>query len=180
MAITLRTKLERKNNGIKVENAISFFKNLEKSKVSSGFHKDVGKEILKRATNTEFGGVIYFAPHQHDVLAPPRPIVRMYLYPEMKKDINKTYVDSIDYETNKKLRNPQTNAIEVLEKVGEMCKDLQKAKVFIKGFDTSTNTTGYDPNYNGAEIVEYKGFDQPWIGKTGETFEAIDYKVTKR
>ena len=104
----------------------------------------------------------------------------MYLYPEMKKDITDVYSDSIDYEKDKKLKNPRNNAIETLDKVGERCVDLQKAKIFTRGFDTSTNSTGSDPNYNGAEIVEYKGFDQPWIGKTGETFDAIDYKVTKR
>ena len=56
MANTIQITLEAKSNGININNAIAYFKGLENHKVSSGFHKDVGAEILKRAIHTEFGG----------------------------------------------------------------------------------------------------------------------------
>ena len=180
MGISIKTSLKRKGNGIKPENAIAYFRGLQENKISSGFHKDVGAEILKRAINTEFGGVIYFKPHNHNVLAPPRPIVRMYLYPEMRDKVTKIYAENIDNSKDTNLRTPNNNVQKTLEELGKECSYLQKEKIFLRDFDTSTNYTPYDPNYNGAEIVEYKGFDQPWIGKSGKTIEAIDYKVEKR
>ena len=68
------------------------------------------------------------------------------------------------------------NKLKLIEKLGYL---LNKNDV-IEQIDTSTNNTPFDPDYNGAEIVDYKGFDQPWIGKTGRTINAINYKVRAR
>ena len=180
MAISIKTSLKRKSNGIKSENAIAYFQSLNDNKVSSGFHKDVGAEILKRAIHTEFGGSWYEEPFGASGKVPPRPIVRMYLYPEMREGITKTYSQNINSEKNKKLTMPSSNARGTLEEVGKECSYLQKEKVFLRGFDESTNKTPYDPNYNGEKTINWKGFDQPWIGRSGQTVDAIDYKVEKR
>lgn len=173
-------KLEFKQRDIRLKDVPKYYQTLTENKVSVGFHKDVGIRILTKAVNTEFGGLIYFSPHKHYVTAPPRPIVRMYLYPEMKEKITQEFQKAINDEMGRGIKTPKTNAKNSLKHVGEECVYMQKEKVFIRGFDNSTNDTPFDPDYNGEEIVDYKGFDQPWIGKTGKTIEAINYKVRAR
>lgn len=173
-------KLEFKKHDIRLKDVPKFYQTLIQNKVSVGFHKEVGKQILTKATNTEFGGVIYFKPHKHYVLAPPRPIVRMYLYQEMKDKITQELQKAINNEIKQGIKTPISCAKNSLKKLGKECADMQKEKIFLRGFDTSTNNTPFDPDYNGAEIVDYKGFDQPWIGKTGRTINAINYKVRAR
>ena len=100
---------------------------------------------------------------------------------DLTKDIELHKEVEISFaEKNKKLTMPSSNARETLEEVGKECSYLQKEKVFLRGFDESTNKTPYDPNYNGEKTINWKGFDQPWIGRSGQTVNAIDYKVEKR
>lgn len=172
--------LKLKERDVRLKDIPKYYESLCEKKISVGFHKDVGIRILTKAINTEFGGIIYFKPHKHYVLAPPRPIVRMYLYPRMKQEIAKAFLNSIDEEMNKGIRPIKTSAKNSLKKVGERCVDLQQEQIFLRDYDVSTNDTPFDPNFNGEEIVEYKGFDHPWIGKTGKTFNAINYKIQVR
>lgn len=182
MAYTVTTKLERKGNGIKVEDAITFFRSLEKNKVSSGIHSDAGAEIVKRAVHTEFGEAKFpqwetpFGTVRH---VPPRPAIRMTLYPEMKKEVTSTYSKSINNEKRGKLKNPNNNALEVLDEVGMKAQYLQQNKMIEGGYSWEGNISGNDPEHNGIRTIAYKGFDDPWIS-TGETLSKVDYKVTKR
>lgn len=174
-------KLEFKKRDVRLKDVPKFYGALIDNKLSVGFHKEVGVNILTKAMNTEFGGTIYFAPHQHYVTAPPRPIVRMYLYPRMTDKIHKSYSEYINDEILGGLKAPKTNAKDVLKNIGKECVYLQKSQIWMRDYDTSVNPYPHlDPNINGAEIVEYKGFDFPWIGKTGKTIEAINYKVRAR
>lgn len=179
MANTVQITLETKGNGININNAIAYFKGLENHKVSSGFHKDVGAEILKRAVHTEFGGSWYEEPYGASGTVPPRPVVRMYLYPEVVRAVGETYKDNIDNEKDTRLKIPNNNVVNTLENLGEVCSDLQKQRISIRDYDESTNDTPFDPNYNGEKTIKWKGFDHPWI-QTGQTLDAIDYKVEKR
>ena len=179
MAYTVTTKLERKGNGIKVEDAITFFRNLEKNKVSSGIHSDAGAEIVKRAVRTEFGGHWFEPPFGDSGTVPPRPAIRMTLYPEMKKEITFTYSKNIDIEKRGKLRSPNTNSLDVQKAVGEKCQFLQQEKMIEGGYYVYGTGKKYDPEHNGQKTIAWKGFDDPWIS-TGETLSKVDYKVTKR
>ena len=182
MTYTVQTKLERKGNGIKVENAIAFFRNLEKNKISSGIHKEEGREYIKRASHTEFGSPVFGAwetPFGKVNHVPPRPAIRMYLYPEMMKEVSNTYSKNINSEKKTKLRTPSNNALEVQEEVGLKCKTLQQEKMRKGGYSWEGNTTGNDPEHNGIRTIAYKGFDDPWI-QTGETVTKVNYKVTKK
>ena len=179
MAYNIHTSFEKKGNGIKVENAITFFRNLSEYKISSGVHKDAGSEYVKRAWHTEFGGHWYEPPFGDSGIVPPRPAIRMYLYPEMRDEITSTYSNSIDKEKRSKLRTPNSNSFEAQKSVGEKCQYLQQIKMMEGGYDTSTNKTKFDPEYNGQKTIDWKGFDDPWIG-TGETLGKVEYKVTKK
>jgi len=183
MTYVFRTSLERKNNGIKPENAISFFEELEKNKISAGIHGDKGGKVIKKAAHTEFGTTVFAegwgTPFGKVYVVPPRPVVRMYLYKDMKDKISETYEKSVNDEMRSKLKNPRQNANDVQSKIGEVCVELQHEKIAYGGFDNSTNSTGVDPEHNGERTILYKGFDHPWY-QTGETMEAIDYKVEKR
>lgn len=182
MTYTVRTKLERKGNGIKVENAITFFRNLENHKISSGIHSDAGAEIVKRAVHTEFGESMFYqweTPFGTVRHVPPRPAIRMTLYPEMKKEITSTYFESINNEKHKNIKNPNNNALKVLDEVGMMAQYLQQDKMIRGGYSWEGNISGNDPEHNGERTIAYKGFDDPWR-QTGETISAVSYKVTKR
>lgn len=179
MAYNIHTSFEKKGNGIKVENAIAFFRNLSEYKISSGIHKDAGLEYVKRAVHTEFGGHWFELPFGDSGIVPPRPAIRMYLYPEMREEITTTYSKGIDSEKKGKLRVPSTNSLEVQKEVGEKCQYLQQEKMIEGGYDTSTNRTKFDPEYNGQKTIAWKGFDDPWIS-TGETLGKVEYKVTKK
>ena len=198
MAYTVTTKLERKGNGIKVEDAITFFRSLEKNKVSSGIHSDVGKHIVQKAAHTEFGSAQIIPvfpdgwvgkdiPQGFDKpygsvgtkRVPPRPAIRMFLYQDMRQGITDEYALELNRQKHAKLKNPKINATQTLEKVGQECVYMQRDKMARGGFDQSTNDTGLNPEVNGDRTVAYKGFDDPWV-QTGETISAVDYKVTKR
>lgn len=177
MAYTIQTKLERKGNGIKVENAIAFFRSLEKNKISSGIHKDEGQEFVKRAAHTEFG-----TPRFGDWgwgIVPPRPAIRMFLYPEMMDEVSKTFYEYINSEKKTKLISPSSSAQEVDEQVGYMCQYLQQTKMMDGGYSLEGNTTGLDPEHNGLPTIEFKGFDDPWIS-TSQTLAHVNFKVTKK
>lgn len=177
MAYTTTIKLERKGNGIKIEDAIAFFRSLEKNKISSGVHKDAGIEYVKRAAHTEFGTPV-FGDWGWGIV-PPRPAIRMSLYPEMKEEITKTYSKNINLEKKSKLMSPNNSALQVQEEIGSKAQFLQQNKMIEGGYSWEGNTTGYDPEHNGIRTIMYKGFDDPWIS-TGETLSKVDYKVTKR
>ena len=182
MSYNFTTKLEKRDNGIKLENAISFFEELQKNKITVGVHKDKGAKVVKKAAHTEFGTTVFEGwntPFGKLYVVPPRPVIRMYLYPEMKEEISETYKKSVDAEMGSKAKNPRQNTEEVQKNVGETCVKLQQEKIAYGGFDQSTNSTGVDPEHNGIRTIEYKGFDHPWY-QTGETMEAIDYKIEKR
>lgn len=179
MTYTVTTKLERKGNGIKIEDAITFFRDLDKNKISSGVHSDAGAEFVKRAVHTEFGGYWNEEPFGASGTVPPRPAIRMYLYPEMKEEVTSTYSKSINNEKRGKLRNPNSNSLNVQKEVGEKCKTLQKDKMTNGGYYVYGTGNKFDPEHNGQKTIAWKGFDDPWIG-TGETVSKVDYKVTKR
>lgn len=182
MTYTMTIKLERKGNGIKVDDAITFFRSLEKNKISSGIHKEEGQEYIKRAAHTEFGSPVFGSwetPFGTVSQVPPRPAIRMGLYPEMRKDITDTYYKNINTQKKSKLRNPNSNALDVQEQVGMKAQYLQQQKMIVGGYSWEGNTTGNDPEHNGIRTVVWKGFDDPWIS-TGETLEHVNYKVTKR
>lgn len=183
MAYNMFAKLERKGNGIKVEDAITFFRDLEQLKVSSGVHSDEGSEYIKRAAHTEFG-TTRFAPWNTPFgmvyVVPPRPAIRMGLYPEMRKEITDTYIKNINAQKKSKLKKPGNNALSVQEEVGIKAQYLQQEKMRKGGYSLEGNTTNLDPEHNGVRTVAYKGFDDPWIGKTGETIEHVNYKVTRK
>lgn len=182
MTYGVTTKLERKGNGIKPNDAIAFFRNLEKTKVSSGIHKEEGQEYVKRAAHTEFGSPVFGSwetPFGTVHQVPPRPAIRMFLYPEMKEEITNTYSKNINSEKKSKLRMPSNNALEVQEQVGMMCQYLQQEKMIKGGYSWEGNNTGNDPEHNGIRTIIWKGFDDPWIS-TGETLGHVNYKVTKR
>ena len=183
MAYNFKTSLQRKNNGIKPENAMVFFEELQKNKISVGIHKDKGALAVKKAAHTEFGTTVFKdgwkTPFGKVYVVPPRPVVRMYLYKDMKDAISETYEKKVNNEMKSKLKNPKQNADDVQEEIGEVCVILQQSKITKGGFDNFTNNTGLDPEHNGIRTINYKGFDHPWY-QTGETLEAIDYKVEKR
>lgn len=183
MSYNFSTKLERKDNGIKFENAISFFKELEKNKITAGIHKDKGALTLKKAVHTEFGTTMFpegwKTPFGKVYVVPPRPVTRMYLYPEMKEEISETYKNSVDEEMATKIKNPKQNVRRVQESIGEVCVKLQQEKIAYGGFSQSVNDTRVDPEHNGERTIQYKGFDHPWY-QTGKTMDAIDYKIEKR
>ena len=189
--ISINVETVKGKDGLKLENLISYYKSLSDNVVTVGVHKDKGRELVKRAAHTEFGTTLFEegwgTPFGHVYVVPPRPAIRMYLYPEMIDTIKTTYIDSID--TSKKLgvKNPVQDAKEAQEVVGEVSKTMQKEKMLKGGYDQSTNDTGLDPEHNGAEIapgiyaktIAYKGFDDPWI-QTGETLNAVDFKIEKK
>lgn len=182
MAYTVQTKLERKGNGIRVEDAIAFFRGLEKNKISSGIHKEEGQEYIKRAAHTEFGSPVFGAwetPFGTVNHVPPRPAIRMFLYPDMLKEVSDTYSKKIDIEKKNKLKSPNNNVLEVQEKVGMKCQYLQQEKMIKGGYSWEGNNTGNDPEHNGIRTIMWKGFDDPCIS-TGETLQHVNYKVTKK
>lgn len=176
MANYIRTKLERKSNGIKIENAIEFFRELERNKVSSGIHREEGSEYVKRAAHTELGSPVFGDWGFGTV--PPRPAIRMTLYPEMMKQVNKTYCDNVNSAKRGNLVKPNDSAMDVLDKVGDTCQYLQQKKMIDGGYSWEGNTTGYGPEHNGERTILFKGFDDPWINTT-ETLQHVNYKVSK-
>ena len=196
MAYTIQTKLERKGNGIKVEDAIAFFRSLEKNKISSGIHKDEGQDVVLKASHTEFGTGRVMSmypdgwyggdippftdkPYGYVKRVPPRPAIRMYLYQDMRDKITNEYQFAMDVEKHSKLKQPNVNAQNVLKHVGSECVVMQRDKMARGGYDQSTNDTGLDPENNGLRTINYKGFNDPWV-QTGETISAVNYKVTKK
>lgn len=180
MTYTVTTNLERKGNGIKVENAIAFFRSLEKTKVSSGIHKEAGGKIIKRASRTEFGSPVFgswMTPFGIVNQVPPRPAIRMSLYPEMKEEITDTYSKNINKQKKHKLKAPYDSALGVQKEVGIKAQYLQQNKMIEGGYSWEGNTTGNDPEHNGVRTIVYKGFDDPWI-QTGETLAHVDYKIS--
>lgn len=196
MTYNYSTKLERKGNGIKIEDAITFFRDLSKNKISSGIHSDKGHNVVLKAAHTEFGTskVVpmfpngwngkdipngFEKPYGYVKKVPPRPAIRMYLYQDMRDNITEEFGVAMNREKKSKLRNPIDSSNEVLKTVGEECVVMQRNKMANGGYDTKTNDTGLNPENNGQRTVDYKGFDDVWV-QTGETISAVDYKVTKR
>lgn len=183
--VSLDVKIERKKNGIKIENLERYLKSLAQSKLSIGVHKEAGADLVKRAKHTEFGTqppnaiVWYEEGYGSSGIVPPRPIIRMYLYPEMLNGISKAYKQGIKMAKSVKMKDADRIAENTLNLVGQVGVSLQKEQVFLRNYDTSTNKSPFDPNYNGDKTIKYKGFDLPWIG-TGQTVEAINYKVTRK
>lgn len=195
MTYIIETKTERKGNGIKPENAIAFFRNLDKNKISSGIHKEAGKQVVLKAAHTEFGtGKVvpmypngwdgkdipngFDKPYGYVKRVPPRPAIRMYLYQDMKNNISEEYGVAINREKKTKLKNAVESANNVLKTVGAECVVMQRNKMANGNYDTSTNDTGLNPESNGQRTIDYKGFDDTWI-ETGETISAVDYKVSR-
>lgn len=203
MAIKIKTSLERKGNGIKSDDAIAFFRNLENNKISVGVHSDAGQDNVKKMLWNEFGTnhiLKYdsvaiqgeglkplnndnFSKGEHvlagaDISIPARPVVRMYLYPRMLDRIEFHYQNDIDLEKRTKLRHPLQSANKVQEQLGEKCVVLQREKMSTRNF-APVDTKGKDINNNSPLTQKIKGFNQPYI-QTGELISKIDYKVTNR
>lgn len=174
--------ITKSGKGIKAKDLERYLQSLAKNVVTVGVHKDKGSELVKRAAHTEFGTTHFTEGWNTPVGAvkkvPPRPVIRMYLYPEMKKEIGIQYQIAMNYEKKSQLVNPDNSAFETQKSLGQECVYMQREKIASGGFDQSTNDTGLDPEHNGSRFVEYKGFDFPWIGSS-ETMSAIDYKVGK-
>lgn len=193
---SIETSIKREKNGIKQANLEKYLRSLAKNVITVGVHRDKGQELVKRAMHTEFGtgekpalftdgwyegkGTSLNSEPYGDSgqKVPPRPVIRMSLYPEMEREISAEYQIAMNHEKKSGLVTPDKNAVHTQKRVGEMCRDMQREKATGGGFDQSTNTTGKNPEHNGEKTVEYKGFDHPWVS-TGETISAIDYKVEK-
>lgn len=183
--VSIKVKTERKNNGIKAENLEKYLNSLANNVLSVGVHKEAGAELVKRAKHTEFGtlypnnGQWYDKDYGWSGIVPPRPIIRMYLYPEILREIDIEYQLAINNEKHKGLKAPVNNAEDTQKRLGELCVVMQRNKASERGYDESTNTTGYDPNHNGIKTIKYKGFDMTWF-QTGQTVSAIDYKIKRK
>ena len=185
--------IRKEHNGIKIEDFKKYFQSLSDNKISVGVHKDKGRLAVLKAQHTEFGTMPpndtkvgkdiptgFKHPFGHSgVLVPPRPVIRMYLYQDIKEQISNEYQLALNSAKRTKLKNPSNNAIDTQKRLGQECVYMQRDKLNNGGYDTSTNMTGLDPEHNGLKTIKYKGFDNPWV-QTGATNAAIDYKVEKR
>ena len=182
-SINIDVNIERKKNGIKIENLKKYFQSLENRVLTVGVHSDKGQDIVTRAKHTEFGTTKYpkgwETPFGHVQVVPPRPAIRMYLYEDMKDEISNEYQIAINRQKRTKLTTPDVSADKTLSNLGQECVYMQRDKMARGGYDQSTNKTGLDPEHNGDRTIAYKGFDDPWM-QIGETISAVDYKVERR
>lgn len=180
--LSVDADIQKKNNGIRIEDLEKYLQSLASSKLSVGVHADKGQEMVKRAVHTEFGTTKFLegweTPFGWVRVVPPRPAIRMYLYKDMKDEINTEYQLAINGEKKTKLRTAENSANKTLQRVGQECVFMQRDKMANGNYDQSTNNTGLNPEKNGIRTINYKGFDDPWV-QTGNTISAVDYKIEK-
>jgi hypothetical protein len=185
MKLLAETEIKTEHNGIRVNDAISYIKNLAANRLTVGIHRDAGADVVKKANHTEFGGSWVGTdgnfgkkPFGKSGIVPPRPAIRMNLYPDMKKDLHLRYENEVDIEKRSKLTAAASSANHVLDNVGKRGVELQRDKMANGGYFRYGKGLELDPEHNGNKTIKYKGFDDPWI-QTGETISKVSYKVTR-
>lgn len=191
-----RVKIEFKKRDIALKNVPKFYQTLAENKMSIGVHKREGlsvgttdkpnrANILERAYFNEFGTRQYVSKtfrkkSQTDgkmvvfqkgdlIVVPPRPFVRLYLYPNRLEKVMVAYVNFIDNSFLHGLKSPVVDARETLKYVARIAEEEMQSIIGEK----------VELQPNSAFTVYLKGFDYPLV-ETGRLLYAIKGKVEKR
>ena len=184
------------------DSVLDYFEELNKMQAKVGVHSDAGEENVKKAIWNEFGtkhtlkynsvaimgeglkpinsqnrGSGLFVGKGSDISIPPRPFVRLFLYPDLVDKLVKDTVDYIDVVLTKS-KIKKDDARKTYERVGATGLDLMRSKMEYRRFNQSENRTNKDQEHN-SPITQYiKGKDTP-LFDTGELYDAMVYKVGK-
>ena len=190
------------------DSMLNYFEDLNSLQAKVGVHASAGEENVKKAIWNEYGtnrakdntklkynsvaimgeglkpinsqnresGL--FVGKGSDISIPPRPFVRLFLYPDLVDKLAKDTMDYINVVLSKK-KIRSNDARETYKRMGITGVDLMRSKMEYKNFDKSSNHTHKDQEHN-SPITQYiKGKDTP-LFDTGELYDAVDYKVRKR
>ena len=177
------------------DSVLDYFEELNKMQAKVGVHSDAGEENVKKAIWNEFGtkhtlkynsvaimgeglkpinsqnresGL--FVGKGSDISIPPRPFVRLFLYPDLVDKLVKDTVDYIDVVLTKS-KIKKDDARKTYERVGATGLDLMRSKMEYRRFNQSENRTNKDQEHN-SPITQYiKGKDTP-LFDTGELYDA--------
>lgn len=184
MALT-KCKIEFKKRDVQLKDIPKFYQELVENKVSVGVHKEQGSFNVKKALWNEFGVTPYVlaTPKRKrlfngsyvtlgegtTIQIPARPFIRLYLFPESRDLIHKSYIQSINSNFRDGLKTPRSSAKNVLNTVG----DAGQVSQWI-------NMERWKSALPNASLtVAIKGFDYP-LFETGSLQKAIRYKLSKR
>ena len=195
----------KNKNGMSLKNLKKYFLTLHATDITVGIHADAGKDNVNKMKWNEFGtnhklkydsvaiqnvglkplssNTAQFVVEDFsnlvekgvDISIPARPVVRMYLYPEILREINIEQQLAINRAKKEGLKNPQASAEKTQRKVGEECVMLQREKM-AKGNFAPIDNKGKDQNNNSPLTQYIKGFNHPYF-KTGELISKINYKI---
>lgn len=203
-SLDIDIEFKRLNNGIKIENLKEYLQSLNDKILTVGVHADAGKENIKKMLWNEFGtnhrlkydsvvipGVglkplsrktLSKAGYDNqiidadaDISIPARPVVRMYLYQDIKNEIGIEYQLAMNREKQTRLISPKISAEKTLNDLGQECVYMQRDKMANGNFSQIDNK-GKNTESNSPLTVKVKGFDQPYFD-TGELIGKISYKV---
>lgn len=179
--------LETKKRDVRLKDIPLFYKGLTENKISVGVHKEQGQENLKHALWNEFG-TVHITKHPYkfrrlvnghfktiriaqgsDISIPPRPFVRLKIYPKSIFLIEHKLQQRISNAIRGGLHAPKTESMNVLTDVAKFAEDEMKI--------IALSSEHYESNAN--LTVELKGFNQPLV-ETGKMINAIKGKVKKR
>ena len=157
-------KLEFKKRDVKLKDIPSFYQELISNKITVGIHKDQdyrfdGKNNVDLAYINEFG-----LGH-----VPPRPFIRLYLYPEIVNQIGKEYASEYNIQLKNGIKGIKNSEKNILKRTGMKSSE--------KMCDIIASRSVLEPNK--PKTIELKGFDYPLV-ETGALFKAIRYKVEQR
>ena len=191
--LSIDVDIQKNNNGINIEDLKSYLKSLTSNNLFVGVHADAGQENVKKMLWNEFG-TNHYAKHDYnfeshgikdnfihegtDIRIPARPVVRMYLYSEMKNEICIEYQLALNSEKTTKLKKPTSSAMVTLNRLGQECVFMQRNKM-ANGSFSQIDTKGKDTESNRGLTIKLKGFNHPYFD-TGELISKIDYKIRKK
>lgn len=183
MAIKL-ARLKTKKRDINLTNLAKFYKGLMENKLSVGLHKEQGSHNVEKGFWNEFGATPFvLAKPMRKKLAdgtytrlekgtilhiPPRPFIRLYLYPEKQQRVFKEYKTSYEMCLKEGIKRPNSSVKKVLDNVGFVAVNEIHNLILSKTLLSNAPLT-----------IAIKGFDFP-LFKTGSMVNAIKHKVRKK
>jgi len=157
------SKIEFKKRDVRLKDVPKFLQGLIENKVTVGIHQTQDKRPRGKS-NVYIGYINEFGLGNF----PPRPFVRLYLYPEKTYRVMNEYRNRYNEQIRQGLKTPIMSAKNVLKDVGEIAQKEMRDIIL-------SNTMLIS---NAPKTIELKGFDYPLV-ETGRLVNAIKYKVEK-
>lgn len=177
----IKCSIKLRPRDLRLKDVVRFYGAIASNKVTVGVHGTQGVSNVKKAVANEFGGIFTITKTRKVRMAngryatlkagtqfriPPRPFVRLYLYPNKVKRIQGEYIARISEEIRHGFKTPVAKARSVLKDVAFVAQKQMQ--------ETIQGNTTLEPN--APFTIARKGFDYPLVEK-GNLLNSIKGKV---